>query len=173
MPVARTLGGGAVSAHMSAPVPSALQTHNLVSQLIQGCCFPAITVFQQWQVVSYAVNQLALAAAAANPALAASGGPSQEQRAAIHAAASAGAVAKAERCVTAARAQGSGSAGSTSSSSSREAAFLLLLDLVLHDSGCWQQAQEQLQSVVHTFAGALFLPNRFNNIPLPSLRAPG
>ena len=84
----------------------------------------------------------------------------------------AGAVAKAERVVAAARAQGSGSAGSTSSSS-REAAFGLLLDLVLHDSGCWQKAQQLLQSEVHTIAGATFLRNRFNNIPLPLLRAPG
>ena len=150
----------------------ALQTHNLVGQLIQGCCFPAITAFNQWQLITYAVSQVALAAAAAVSTSGPPGGSSEQQRAAVYAAATASAVVQAERCVAAARAQGSGSAGS-SSSSSREAAFDLLLDLVLHDSGCWQQAQELLQTTVHASAGAMILPNRFNNIPLPSLRAPG
>jgi hypothetical protein len=149
-------------------VLSALQTHNLVGQLIQGCCFPAIAAFNQWQMITFAVSQVALA----DPTAAAQGGASEQQRAAVYAAATASAVVQAERCVAAARAQGSGSAGS-SSSSSREAAFDLLLDLVLHDSGCWQQAQELLQTTVHASAGVMILPNRFNNIPLPSLRAPG
>ncbi|EFN51470.1 hypothetical protein CHLNCDRAFT_59229, partial [Chlorella variabilis] len=43
---------------------------------------------------------------------------------------------------------------------------------MLHDSGCWQYAQEQLRNIVHAAASS-FLPQRFNNMPLQSLRTPG
>jgi hypothetical protein len=75
--------------------------------------------------------------------------------------------AAAERCVAASRAQHAQHAVG----SSREAAFDLLLDLAVHDSGCWQYVQDQLATGVHAAAAAL-LPQLFNNVPLQALRAP-
>ena len=165
------------------PLPPPLQSSNLVTRLLDGCCFPALSVLRHreqfltyWALMNQQADQAADAAAAAS-AEGGAGSPAAVQAAAQAAhgrqmAAQLGNLAKAtweqcEKCVLAARLQAASSAGG----SSREAAFELLQDLVTHDLGCWQKAAEHLQNSVHaTGAGLLLLP--FNNVPLQLVRAP-
>lgn len=124
-----------------------LQTSNLVAQLIQGCCFPAITALRQREqyYMQLMVAGQAQPQAAAPHAADGSGAPTeaaaeamqllQARLLAVAAGTIASAQTSAELVVAAARAQ----AGTGAGGSSREAAFELLLDLVTHDSGCWQQ----------------------------------
>lgn len=120
------------------------QTHGLVEQLIRGVCFPAIGA----QAVRDQRLQALMAAETAR-LRAAGGGAStaqqqqQQQMQALGellgrvttAGPSSVAYPELEKCVAAARAHQVTGADR----SSREAAFDLLLDLVAHDSGCWQQ----------------------------------
>lgn len=129
-----------------APRPRCKQTHQLAAALLHGCCFPALALLRQRDL-------LRISTMAASP-------PPPADLAAADAAA--------ERCVAASRAQHAQQAGG---SSSREAAFELLLDLAVHDSGCWRYVQDQLTHFVHTAAVAL-LPQLFNNVPLQALRPP-
>ncbi|KAL4854761.1 Ubiquitin carboxyl-terminal hydrolase 24 [Chlorella vulgaris] len=133
-------------------------TCNLAGQLIHGCCFPVLTALQQREAVV-----LSRIVEAAVPQGEGTFAPPQLEPGRLEAADAA-----AERCVAAARAQ----FASGISSSNREAAFGLLIDLMMHDSGCWQYGQEQLQLVIHSKANTLLL-NPFSNVPLQSVRAPG
>lgn len=141
---------------------SALQSCNFARLLIHSCCFPAVSAQRQLEAATLGRLNAAGAEAASVSALP----PPPLQQSVLAAAATAEATA--ERCIAAAQAQ----YGNGSGTSSREAAFDLLLDLMLHDSGCWQYAQEQLRNIVHAAASS-FLPQRFNNMPLQSLRTPG
>ena len=123
------------------------QAHGLVEQLLLGVCFPAIGA---QALRDQRLHALLSAETARLRAASGGGGAQQAQQAQAEAGrlgeayqrlAAAGqfsvARAELEACVAAARAQQVTGAGAVS----REAAFDLLLDLVTHDSGCWQQAR--------------------------------
>lgn len=154
-----------------------------MAHLLDGCCFPALSTLRTresfvacWFALTDQAGKATVAAAAA-AAESGADSPAAMQAAAAaaqqhQAAATAGSLAMAmwgscERCILAARLQAASGNGSTS----REAAFELLLDLVTHDSGCWQQAAELLQTQVHEAARSL-LPQPYNNSPLQLVRAP-
>lgn len=165
------------------PLPPLPQSSNLVVRLLDGCCFPALSVLRQreqftayWLALADQAGK-AMGAAAALVAESGADSPAAVQAAAAAAqqqqvAATAGGFAMAmwsqsEKCILAARLQAANGSWSTS----REAAFDLLLDLVTHDVGCWHKAAELLQTQVHEAArGLLALP--YNNSPLQVVRTP-
>lgn len=173
------------------PCPAPLQTSGLVLKLLHGCCFPAIAAMRfraSWISQIMAMGQTAGASAAQASRIAAASSGAADA-AAVEAEAEAASQRMAatvmqqklaqtsgqvhaqwERCIAAAREQ----AASGTAAASREVAFDLLLDLAVHDSGCWQLLQEQLSGVVHApTTGAMFLPHVFNNVAPQLIRAPG
>lgn len=162
------------------PLP---QSSNLVVRLLDGVCFPALSVLRQrdqfmayWYALTDEADKAMGAAAAVvaesgvdSPAAVQAAVTAVQRRQAAAAAASFAVTmwGQCEKCILAARLQAASGGGSAS----REAAFELLLDLVTHDSGCWQKASELLQTQVHEAARSL-LAQPYNNSPLQVVRAP-
>ena len=182
------------------PPPACLQGQNLVAELIYNCCFPSLRMYQVLQAALLVRNSAQAASAQAFAALCKERQqlpslqqpqqqqPEQQQRLqqltadvlqqTISVTSAFSSMTQwsrlAEGTVAAARsAQATGALGAASgcSTASREAAFDLLLELVVHDSACWQAAARELSASMHSLADLILQHTTTAQPPPP--RAPG